>query len=455
MRQGKIIIIDDEIDMLDACRESLEKFNFSVTTENNVKTALQKISEQEYDLAILDIKMPDMDGITLFEKIKNVSPDTVVIFITGFPTVESALSAMKLGAYDYIIKPFSPEQLRIAVGRAIEQKRLKEENVFLLRHLGKSYKFENIIYTSSSIQKVLEFVKQVAPTNVEVLILGESGVGKELVARAIHTKSGRGRFVPVDCGAIPENLLESELFGYEKGAFTGATSFRVGLLEFANNGTLFLDEVCELPLSLQAKLLRVLAEHSFRRVGGTEEVKVDIRLIAATNRNIDEEVKEKRFREDLFYRISAFKISVPPLRERKEDIEILLQHFIGYYAKEMGKTIRGIMEDAKEVLLNYNWPGNVRELQNVVKRAVVLTQKEYIRIEDIADYVVQNVNMQEECGFFALRNKKISEWEYEYLRNLLARHKGDVTEVAINAKLPRGTLYRILKKHNLDPNQFR
>ncbi|MEW6457347.1 MAG: sigma-54 dependent transcriptional regulator [Acidobacteriota bacterium] len=462
MKIPKVLIVDDEPDMLEVCEDALKRLDLSVSTEANVLNALEMLNKNDWALVLVDLKMPEMDGISFLKKVLEISPETMVCMITGYPTVETAVEAIKLGAYDYVIKPFTPEQIRVVVKRALEQKYLREENVFLRRHFEQTYKFDNIVGKSQPMQKIFELINQVAPTDSDVLLIGESGTGKELIARSIHTRSNRKDrpFVPVDCSAIPENLMESEFFGYEKGAFTDASTSRMGLLEFAHKGTFFLDEICELSLSLQAKLLRTLQERSFRRIGAREEKRVDVRVIAATNRDIDEEVKEKRFRADLYYRINVVKIYVLPLRERREDIELLTEYFVDRYSREIGKPIKGVDKDVKEVLLNYSWPGNVREFQNIIKRGIILTQNEYIKLSDIPNEIAvlagkEKVQNQGISGFFELRSHEMAKFEREYLEKLLTRFKGDVSEAAKEAKLPKGTLYRFLKKYKLRTDNFR
>ncbi len=310
-------------------------------------------------------------------------------------------------------------------------------------------------------RKVFELIEQVADSDVDVLVRGETGTGKELIARSIHRRSRRaeGPFVPVDCGAIPESLLESEFFGHERGAFTGAESRRIGLLEFADRGTFFLDELGELPLVLQAKLLRTLQERKIRRVGGREEIAIDVRVVAATARPLEEMIRQERFRQDLYYRINVVEIDLPPLRDRGDDIGLLAENLAVRYSREMGRDIRGITPEAYQVLAQYRWPGNVRELQNVIRRGIALAKDKMIGLDDLPDDVVtsagESPTASGDIGYFALRDKRLAAFEVEYLRELLNRHDGDVRTAAAEAKLPRGTLYRLLKKHGLDSASFR
>ncbi len=473
MKKQKILIVDDEPDMLEACEDALRKNkNLEIATESSGLLAVERLRNEMWDLLLVDLKMPELDGLELLRKARELSPQTVVCMITGFPTIETAVEAVKLGAFDYVTKPFSPAQLQTVIKRALEQKELKAENLFLRRHVEQTYKFDTIIGKSPAMQKIFELIQRVADTPSDVLIVGESGTGKELVARTIHTLSRRKeeRFVPVDCGAIPENLWESELFGHEKGAFTSAFSSQIGLLEFAHKGTFFLDEICELSPSLQSKLLRAHQERAFRRVGGREEIKVDVRIIAATNKDIEKEVREKRFREDLYYRINVVRINVPPLRERRGDIELLVQYHLDRYSREFEKPIREIEPEAMDILLQYPWPGNVRELQNVLKRAIALARSNCVGVGDLPDEVIDRAGDEilappstgggapqtvQTSGFFQLRAQNIAAFEREYFRELLARCNGDATRASTEARLPRGTLYRLLKNYNLRPDQFR
>ena len=339
--------------------------------------AVERLKEYSYDLVISDIKMPRMTGLQLLSYIMERTPETVVIMITAFSTTEEAVEAMKQGAYDYITKPFKNEEIRLIVKNALERKELREENTELKRELGRRYSFGSLIGKSKPMQEVYDLIQKVAASRVNVLLTGESGTGKELVAHAIHYNSERKDkpFVPINCGAIPENLLESELFGHEKGSFTGAIQQKAGLFEIAHGGTLFLDEIGELPAMMQVKLLRFLQEREFRRVGGTRNIQVDVRLIAATNKDLETEVAAGDFREDLFYRLNVIRVVLPPLRERREDIPLLLEHF---YRKLTGKEKVEVSEKAMRRMLDYNWPGNIRELENAIERCLVLGAEQEI-----------------------------------------------------------------------------
>jgi two-component system response regulator PilR (NtrC family) len=380
-RESRILVVDDERSM----REFLEIFfrreGYEVTTAGGVDEALLALDADDYDLVITDIQMPGRSGLDLLLEVRQASPETPVIMITAFATAENAITAMKQGAYDYITKPFKVDEIRVVVEKALEKKLLASENRRLRSQLRTQTRSRALVGTSRPMQRVYELVAQVAPTRANVLVVGESGTGKELVARAIHDQSDRAEkpFVAVNCAAIPENLLESELFGHVKGAFTGAVQNKDGLFETADGGTLFFDEIGELPAALQVKLLRVIQEKSIRRVGGNSDRRVDVRMVAATNRCLEDEVAAGRFREDLYYRLNVIQIALPPLRDRPEDVPLLVQHFVEKYAAELGREIEGCSDEALQVLLAYPFPGNVRELENVIERAVALTRESVIR----------------------------------------------------------------------------
>ncbi|MBX9792165.1 MAG: sigma-54 dependent transcriptional regulator, partial [Pirellulales bacterium] len=376
------------------------------------------------------------------------------------PSIESAQQAMRSGAGDYLTEPFTRDELAASVARLLNQRRPLEERELLRRQIEKPYGFDEFVGASPAMRRVFDTIAQVADSDVDVLVIGETGTGKELVARSIHRRGRRHNkpFVPVDCGAIPENLLESEFFGHERGAFTGADARRIGLLEFADGGVLFLDELGELPLVLQAKLLRTLQERKIRRVGGREEFDVDIRIVAATSRNLEEMIRQRQFREDLYYRINVVRIELPPLRARGDDLGLLAERFVIRYSKEMHKPVAGITPEAFQVLRQYHWPGNVRELQNVIRRSIALTQKSLIGLDDLPDSLVVNAGertMHEQPGFFRAREEHVASFEREYLEALLTRHQGNVKTAAEEARLPRGTLYRLMKNHGLDGADFR
>jgi two-component system response regulator PilR (NtrC family) len=389
--KARILVVDDEQSM----REFLEIFfrgeGYEVVTAADVDSALVAIDADDFDVVISDIQMPRRSGLELLHAVKDTAPQTVVIMITAFATTETAITAMKQGAYDYVTKPFKVDELRLVVEKALEKRLLAAENQRLRTELRKETRHRQLVGTSRAMEQLSELVARVSNTKTNVLIGGESGTGKELVARAIHDQSDRRDqpFVAVNCGAIPENLLESELFGHVKGAFTGAVQNKPGLFESAHRGTLFLDEIGELPSSLQVKLLRVIQDKAVRRVGGTSDHQVDVRIVAATNRRLEEEVAAGRFREDLYYRLNVIQIALPPLRERADDIPLLVQHFVEKYAAELGKPVRGFSDEALSRLLDHAFPGNVRELENLVERAVALSQSEVIGPESLPQAVLE------------------------------------------------------------------
>ena len=457
----RVLVVDDEPGMLEVCRDSLRELPLvEVEVEQQSARAAQRLATESWDLLISDVRMPGLGGIELLGIARRHDPDLPVLMLTAYPAVETAVASMKLGAADYITKPFLPDDLLTRVRRILEHKSLREENQLLRRQIERTYAFGDMIGRSSAMLKVFDDIEQVAESDVDVLIFGETGTGKELVARCVHHRSRRSgfRFVPVDCGAIPEDLLESEFFGHERGAFTGANSRSLGLLEFAARGTLFMDEVGHLPAKLQAKLLRAIQERRIRRLGGTEEFDVDVRVVAATSLDLDEEVRQQRFRADLFYRINVARIKLPALRDRREDIPLLASHFTARYAQEMGRGAVELDAEAVEVLCSYPWPGNVRELQNVVKRVLAMNRTELIRVEDLPDEIVAGAEVladRDQHGYFDLREQHVASFERQYLIQLLRSHVGDVSGAAAEARLPRGTLYRLLKKHDLNPADFR
>jgi DNA-binding NtrC family response regulator len=450
----KILIIDDEAEILDNCRRILKRSGYDCLLLQESENFPQVLKAELPDLILTDLRMPKKDGMSVLKEAKAVDPDIVVLLFTAYGTIKSALEACKLGAFDYILKPFSAEQLRIAVNRGIKQKRLADENKYLRSQLKEAYGFNRIIGKSAALQEVLKLIKKVSKTEANVLIQGDSGTGKELVARSLHTHSQRSHrpFVPVDCASLPENLLESELFGHEKGAFTDAHV--TGIFEYANGGTLFLDEIGELSITLQSKLLRTLQEHQVRRVGGRRLIDVDVRIITATNQNLEKAVAEGRFREDLFYRINVITIPLPPLRERKDDVPLLANHYLKHFSKGSIIEVNGISKKAMELMERYHWPGNVRELQNVIERAVSLTVSKIIVPEDLPEQI-RLAKDPDACISPAGSNYKIAkkDWldlfEKKYLSDLLKRHNGNISKAALEAQVNRKTIHRLLKRHRL------
>jgi two-component system response regulator PilR (NtrC family) len=376
----RILIVDDEKGMRDLLSIMLRGEGYRVDQADSATRAREMISRASYDLVISDIAMPDGSGVDVLRAAKEAQPDAIVILITAYASTETAIEALKLGAYDYIIKPFDVEEMRIVLKNALERRQLERENTLLKRELKEHARFDDLVGQGPAMEEVRAMIERIAPTHSTVLVYGESGTGKELAARAIHRRSPRRakQFVSINCGALPDELLESELFGHVKGSFTGAVAAKKGLFEVADGGTIFLDEIGDTSPAMQIKLLRVLQEREIRRVGGTESMEVDVRIIAATNQDLEQLVREKRFREDLFYRINVIAIKMPPLREKREDIPTLAGHFLAKYAKMMGKKIREISPEAMRALMDYGWPGNVRELENVLERAVALETSDRI-----------------------------------------------------------------------------
>ncbi|MEJ2008048.1 MAG: sigma-54 dependent transcriptional regulator [Acidobacteriota bacterium] len=380
-----ILIVEDEPRMQRLLELNLADDGYTTRTASTAEQGLKVLGSDRVDLVLSDVKLPGMNGLEFLQAVKRANAAIPVVMMTAYGTVESAVEAMKDGASDYVLKPFSIEEIKLIIRKELEVKRLHEENRLLREALGHRYQFENIVAKSAGMQEVLATVERVAPTNSTVLLGGESGVGKDMIARAIHQHSRRvsGPFVKINCTAIPENLLESELFGYEKGAFTGAITAKPGKFELADKGTIFLDEIGDMPGSLQAKLLRVLQEREFERLGGTKTIKVDVRVVAATNQDLRAALEQGTFREDLYYRLNVVPISIPPLREHKEDIPYLVDHFIQRYAESSGNPIEGITPAAMKLLMDFHWPGNVRELENILERAVVMAAGSNIDVDDI------------------------------------------------------------------------
>ncbi len=461
MAKYRALVVENESGMLEVCGDILGKLpDVAVTLEQSSVRAAELLKEQSWDLLIADIRMPGMTGIELLRIAREYDSGIAALIITAFPSVETAVESMKLGAADYITKPFLPDDFLSTVKRLLENKRLQEEHRLLRRQVERPYSFGEMLGKSASMLEVFQMIEMVAATTADVLITGETGTGKELIARSIHKNSNRNdrSFVPVDCGAIPDDLLESEFFGHERGAFTGAYTRSLGLMEFANEGTLFLDEIGELPVRLQAKLLRALQERRIRRIGGNTEIDVDVRVVAATARNLEKEIELGNFRSDLFYRINVIRIDIPPLRDRPLDIPILVQHFVHQYAEEMNRETIDVSPEVIDIMTGYRWPGNVRELQNIVKRLLAVSRLNEIRSEDLPDEIVANASHRSDKstpGFFELREQQVAMFEREYLNDLLRKHDGDITTASKDAQLPRGTLYRLLNKHDLTPADFR
>jgi two-component system response regulator AtoC len=445
----RILIVDDEENFRHMLSVILKKENYDVETASNGEEGLKKVTLSSFDQILCDIRMPQMDGMEFLSQAQKLGVDATIIMMSAYGTIDTAIEAMKLGAYDYISKPFKPDEIILTLKKAEERERLRKENEFLRKEVQKEYSFKNIVSKNEKMLNIFEVIKKVAPYKSTILITGESGTGKELIARALHYSSDRAQlpFIPVNCGAIPENLLESELFGHVKGAFTDAIRTKKGLFEEADGGTLFLDEIGELPSQLQVKLLRVLQDGEIRRVGESKSIQIDVRIITATAKDLIKEVNENRFREDLFYRLNVLPIHIPPLRERKEDIPLLVQHFINKYSESMNKNVVGITSKALDALINYRWYGNVRELENTIERAVVLTDRENIELENLP---IEIQNFQDQIQLAPLAEeeysiKKTSRFlEMNLIKKALKKTKGNHTHAARLLEIShRALLYKI------------
>ncbi len=426
---------------------NLDEDGFATLSAGDAEAGLKLLRENAVDLVVTDLKLPGMNGLEFLQAIKRQNAALPVVVMTAFGTVETAVEAMKAGASDYVLKPFSLSEMRMVIRKELDVHKLREENRSLREALGKRYAHPNIVARSPKMQEVLATVERVAPTNSTVLLGGESGVGKDLIARAIHEKSRRasGPFIKINSTAIPENLLESELFGYEKGAFTGANTSKPGKFELADKGTLFLDEIGDVPPATQVKLLRVLQEREFERLGGTRTVKVDVRLIAATNRDLREALEQGTFREDLYYRLNVVPIDIAPLRQRKEDIPDLVNLFISRFAADSGKPVKSITPEAMQILVNYHWPGNVRELQNIIERACALAKGAVLESADI-HLDVRPAKAANSANGFLPEGMTLEHWEDEMIREALRRANGNKSQAARLLGLSRNALrYRLSK----------
>ena len=445
----RILVVDDEKSMREILEIFLENEGYSVSAANNGESAVEALRSDIFDLIISDMKMPKMGGLELLKNVKESSPDTIFVVMTAFGTTESAVEAMKLGAYDYIQKPFQMDDIRLVVKNALDKQKLQKD-VSILKNQLKIPSIENIIGESRPMQDLFTVISKSASSSANVLIIGESGTGKELVAKAIHLMSQRkdNHFVPVNCAAIPEGLLESELFGYMKGAFTGASSNKQGLFELANDGTIFLDEIGEMPISLQAKLLRVLEGGTFRRVGGVSDITVDVRLVAATNKNLSELIENSQFREDLYFRLNVLSLKIPPLRDRRDDIPLLVDHFMVKYAGE-NKTFS---KEAMTMLQNYRWKGNVRELENIIERVLLLSEGDVLDIESLPEEIRSSPSKEKvsvPSGGIDME-MIMSDTEKAYLLNALAKTNGVKTEAAKLLNLTFRSFRHKLKKYGID-----
>jgi DNA-binding NtrC family response regulator len=443
---GAVLIVDDDADMRELAYDMLKDRGHQVTMAGSGEEALKRLTEKDYAVVLTDLRMKGMQGLELLTQIKRDHSDINVILMTAFGSVETAVEAMKHGASDYLTKPVKKDELIRVVERVIREAALRREVSRLRREVRKEYSFYQILGKSKSIQAVFDLIRRVADSPTNVLITGESGTGKELVAKAIHYNSDRkdAPFIPVNCAAIPEQLLESELFGHMRGAFTDAKMDKRGLFEEAQKGTLFLDEISELPLMLQAKILRAIQEKEIRRVGATKPISVDVRIIAATNLNLGEEVKSRRFREDLYYRLNVIELKLPPLRERREDIPLLVEAFLKKCGEVRGKEVKGVGEAALAMLMDYAWPGNVRELENVIERAVTLTRGEKISSDDLPAAVQGARGDRRVLDEAAERTLPLHELEKEYIKKVLEKTGGNKYQAAHALGIDRKTLYRKL-----------
>jgi two-component system response regulator HydG len=446
-QRHKILVVDDDPEMCGLLSDGLRGEDFSVLTTDDSLEASKILKKEEFDAIITDLKMKGLIGLDLLEETKKVAPLTPVIIITAFGTIESAIKAMKLGAYDYVTKPFQMDELILTVKKALENRSLKKEVLRLKKEVESRYYFHRLIGKSPSMKKIYALIERISDSSSNVLLTGESGTGKELVAKAIHYNSIRkeGPLIAINCAAIPETLLESELFGYRKGAFTDAKSDKKGLVFEAHEGTIFLDEITEMPPTLQAKLLRVIEEREVRPLGDTSSYPIDVRIISSSNRDIKSLIQQGRFREDLYYRLKVIDIELPPLRERKEDIPLLIGHFIERFSREMKKGTSGVSEKALRILLDYAWPGNVRELENVIQRAITLSGHEMIQTEDLPSTLIQETD--ENIIEKSLQEKyTIEQLVNQYIKKVLIEVGGNKSKAAEILGLDRKTLYRKLQE---------
>ncbi len=445
---AKILVVDDEKAIRDSIGFVLKEEGFQTETASDGEEALEKIKSDDFDIIISDIKMPKWDGIQLLDKTNQYSPESFFIIMTAYASIDSAINALRKGAVDYFIKPIEFDDLIIRIKRLLNYKKAVLENKALRQRISAPVGFENIIGKSEPMQKVFELIKQVAPTTSNVLIFGKSGTGKELVAKAIHYNSQRKNkiFLPINCGAISENLIESELFGHKKGAFTGATENKDGLFKVADGGTLFLDEIGDLPLNLQVKLLRAIEDKQFLPVGGTIPVKTDVRIIAATNQDLYEKTKSGEFREDLFYRLNVVEIRLPSLNERKDDIPLLVNHFIEKYCNQMGKPLLRMDNEAMKILMAHNWRGGVRELENIIERAVIFAHGEIITPNDLADYLNGD---KSETPYPEQLKEAVKKFEREHIYSIVKKYNYDKDKAAKVLGIGLSSLYRKMEELNI------
>jgi len=443
MGSAKILIVDDELIIRKSLADWLARDGHQVDTAQSGEEAMEKCRDTRFDILLVDIKMEGMSGLDLLKQVKETDPDLAVVMITAYGSITSAIEAMKNGAYDYLLKPFDPNELGVLIEKICEHQAQAKENLYLREEFKDRARFESMIGQSSVMQEIFDLIQDVAATDSTVLIRGETGTGKGLAAKAIHTNSSRsaGPFVAVNCGALPEHLMESELFGHQKGAFTDAKETKKGRLELAHGGTLFLDEVGEISMRMQIDLLRVLEDGIFYRVGGTQPMEADFRVIAATNTNLEEAVKRGTFREDLYYRLNVISFRMPPLREHKEDIPLLAEHFLHRFSQEMNKPLDGISRDALDEMMLYEWPGNVRELENAIERAVVVGKGRKIRPEDLPIFRPEHIELP--------RSTSLREIEKEHITQVLNNNQWNIRKSALELGIDRSTLYSKIKRYQI------
>ena len=449
-----ILVVDDENEALVLMKELFEQNGYRTLTANDGEIALQLVEEEQPDIIVSDIVMPNMDGMTLLKKVKETNPDIAVIMVTANGAIENAVDAMKMGAKDYILKPFRLNEVLTKVQNLARLRMLEIENQALRKEVRKKYNFDKIIGKTPIMTELFQRVEAVAPTPSTVLIRGENGTGKELIAHAIHYNSTRakGPLVKVNCGVLSEGVLESELFGHVKGAFTGAHRDKMGRFEMAHGGTIFLDEIGDISLNMQVKLLRVIQEKEFERVGGNETIKVDVRIIAATNRNLEEAIAEKKFREDLYYRLNVIPIVVPPLRERKDDIPLLVDYFIKKFNTDFNKSIQGVDEEALQALMAYDWPGNIRELENVLERAIVLSRSDILTVKDFPETIGVQKRQNNHFSYVEGQqlNELVEEFEKTIIEQALEKYNGNKLRTAEKLGIHRSTFMSKLKKYGIN-----
>ncbi|MBW2615083.1 MAG: sigma-54-dependent Fis family transcriptional regulator [Deltaproteobacteria bacterium] len=444
MANTKILIIDDELIMRESLAGWLERDGHYIETAASGEEALERLKDTRFDILLVDIKMDGMSGLDVLKQVKATDPDTAVVMITAYGSISTAIEAMKNGAYEYLLKPFDPDELGVLIEKIIHYQEQDRENLFLKEQYKDRTRFESMIGQSAAMQKVFDIIQDVAPTDSTVLITGETGTGKGLAAKAIHTNCPRcdGPFVVVNCGAFPEHLLESELFGHQKGAFTDAKITKKGRLELAHGGTLFLDEIGEISMRMQIDLLRILEDRIFYRVGGTQPIEVDFRVIAATNRNLNEAIKQGAFREDLFYRLNVISFPMPPLRDRKEDIPLLAEHFLRRYSQEINKPVDQISREAVDEMMLYEWPGNVRELENAIERAVVVGKERRIMAKDLPIFRPEHIR--------PTSVNSLNEVERAHIGHILGENLWNISRSAEVLGIDRSTLYSKIKRYKIE-----